>query len=88
MRCGASSRRCMAKNNEEMSKLDRDRIDADKAGYMELEGATKTGNCKIVFVQSGVSKELGCCNLFDPQSRKTKRFNCGNCEYVVSLKSR
>lgn len=78
----------MAKNNEEMSKLDRDRVDAEKAGYLELAGATKDGDCKIVFVKGGVSRVLGCCNLFDPASKRTKLFNCGNCEYVVSLKSR
>jgi hypothetical protein len=58
------------------------RMTAEQAGYMELSGAKKDADCVKVSVASGVSSELGCCNLFEPQFDGTQRFNCGNCEYV------
>ena len=61
------------------------RISQKQAGYMELDGARKDAECRIVNVPDGVSKQLGCCNLFDPESKAVKQFRCGNCEYRISL---
>jgi hypothetical protein len=58
-----------------------DRVSADHAGYMELTGAKKDGDCEIVQVQGGISQHRGCCNLFDPFHGALK-FDCGHCEYV------
>ena len=55
---------------------------AEEAGYMELEGAQKDADCQIVDVPDGVSSQLGCCNLFDPQ-QGTQVFSCGTCNYVT-----
>jgi hypothetical protein len=57
------------------------RVSSVAAGYMELEGAKKDGECAIVEVKNGVSRDLGCCNLFGPKKSVTK-FSCGTCEYV------
>lgn len=51
------------------------------AGYMELDGAKKDAECEIVQVVGGVSKELGCCNLFKPKD-SVKKFSCGTCKEV------
>ncbi len=56
------------------------KLDANYSGYMELEGAKKDGDCKIIYVDGGISKELGCCNLYHPKDG-AKRFNCGQCKY-------
>jgi hypothetical protein len=61
------------------------RISAKAAGYMELAGAVKDAQCRIVHVEGGVSKQRGCCNLFDPESDAVKQFRCGNCEYLVQI---
>jgi hypothetical protein len=58
------------------------KIPSAKAGYMELSGAKKDGGCRKVEVAGGVSKKLGCCNLFAPESAKTCEFRCGTCEYL------
>ena len=58
------------------------RMSASAAGYMELEGAKKDGDCRKVNVKGGVSKELGCCNEFEPESEKAEAFRCGLCEYL------
>ena len=57
------------------------RVSAQAAGYMELEGAVKDGDCKIVSVRGGISKKLGCCNLFKPARRSVKEFRCGMCKF-------
>lgn len=57
------------------------KVNADAAGYMELEGAVKDASCELVDVPKGVSSERGCCNLFDPK-KGVERFSCGTCEYV------
>lgn len=57
------------------------RVPAETAGYMELSGATKDGECERVEVTGGVSSKLGCCNLFDPEDN-AKKFACGTCEYI------
>jgi hypothetical protein len=62
------------------------RIAQHAAGYMELAGAKKDGECKIVHVEGGLSRELGCCNLFEPEAKDTCRFSCGTCEYVTKEK--
>ena len=59
-----------------------DRVDSKIAGYMELPGAQKDGDCVRVKVSGGISKVLGCCNLFEYQEGEPKRFSCGTCEYV------
>ena len=61
-----------------------DRLSAEAAGYMELDGATKNADCQIVDVPGGVSRELGCCNKFEPEDEDVQRFHCGECEYVKS----
>lgn len=58
------------------------RIPAAQAGYMELAGAKKDGDCRKVEVSGGVSRELGCCNEFQPQKKDTRHFDCGDCEYL------
>jgi len=55
------------------------RVDADTAGYMELDGATKDGDCDVVNA-GGVSGEKGCCNLFKP-SQGAQAFSCGTCTH-------
>lgn len=57
------------------------RLTAAQAGYMELASAKKDADCRKVEVAGGISKELGCCNEFQPEARTTKRFRCGDCEY-------
>ena len=49
---------------------------------MELRGAVKDGGCALVNVEGGVSKALGCCNLFEPESEDADEFRCGTCEYL------
>ncbi len=57
------------------------RIPASKAGYMELVGAKKDGDCRKVNVSGGVSLERGCCNEFERESRYTTKFSCGTCTF-------
>ncbi|HVA64312.1 MAG TPA: hypothetical protein VNF74_11355 [Terriglobales bacterium] len=59
---------------------DGDRVSEQTAGYMELEGAQKSGECNLVEVEGGVSGERGCCNLFAPQP-EADEFACGNCQH-------
>lgn len=56
------------------------RVSAQSAGYMELDGADKDGNCDLVDVPGGVSGERGCCNLFEPEAG-AERFACASCEH-------
>ncbi|MGH9475446.1 MAG: hypothetical protein ACRD1C_03835 [Terriglobales bacterium] len=56
------------------------RVSAETAGYMELEGAEKSGECDLVNVPGGVSGERGCCNLFEPRPGATE-FECGQCQH-------
>jgi hypothetical protein len=58
------------------------RLSAGQAGYMELVGAVKDGDCRKVEVKGGISQELGCCNEFQPEAKSTKKFSCGTCEYL------
>lgn len=58
------------------------KIPSAMAGYLELAGAKKDGNCVKVEVAGGVSRRLGCCNEFKPQDQKVDAFRCGSCEYV------
>ncbi len=62
-----------------------DRISSTAAGYMELEGARKDGECRVVEVKNGVSGQLGCCNLYNPM-KGAQLFNCANCEYFSQAK--
>jgi hypothetical protein len=61
-----------------------ERIPEKEAGYMELQGARKDADCRKVAVKGGVSSALGCCNHFEPESRATRKFTCGTCEYLIS----
>lgn len=58
------------------------KVEEDAAGYMELRGAVKDAGCALVNVKGGVSRKLGCCNLFEPASEAVDQFRCGKCEYV------
>lgn len=58
------------------------RISPKQAGYMELPGAKKDADCAKVEVAGGVSKGLGCCNIFELKSGAPKLFSCGTCEYL------
>jgi hypothetical protein len=57
------------------------RMTPEQAGYMELRGARKDGDCSKVAVPGGVSLVLGCCNRFEPLDEGTSKFSCGTCEY-------
>lgn len=72
----------MAQPNEEMELLEGTRVSAQQAGYLELPGAKKDGDCRTVEVEGGISKDLGCCNQFGWNSKTEKKFSCGTCEYV------
>lgn len=61
-----------------------ERISAKSAGYLELQGAQKDADCRKVRVSGGISKQLGCCNLYQPESSSVRQFKCGVCEYVSS----
>ena len=61
-----------------------DKITAKSAGYMELAGAEKDADCRLVIVKGGVSSDLGCCNEFEPKDEEVDRFRCGSCEYRTS----
>ncbi len=61
-----------------------ERMTPEEAGYMELSGAKKTGDCKIVAVPGGVSFQLGCCNEFEAFDESVQKFSCGTCEYRKS----
>jgi len=56
------------------------RVSEQAAGYMELEGADKSGECDLVAVPGGVSGTRGCCNLFDPDA-DAEAFQCGDCKH-------
>ena len=58
------------------------RISEREAGYLELRGAQKDAQCEIVDVPGGVSKDLGCCNLFKVENQDTQIFSCGTCFYL------
>ena len=59
------------------------RITAAQAGYLELPGAVKDGDCEIVEVEDGISKDRGCCNSYGWRSRNPKSFSCGECKYLA-----
>ena len=58
------------------------RLSAAESGYMELVGAKKDADCRKVAVPGGVSKRLGCCDLYRPEDREVQEFRCGVCEYL------
>ena len=58
------------------------RLTPAQAGYMELEGAKKDADCDKVEVEGGVSRELGCCNEYQPENPGVQEFRCGECEYL------
>lgn len=57
------------------------KIPEAQAGYMELAGAQKDGDCSKVEVEGGVSLDRGCCNEFQPEDESTDTFSCGNCKF-------
>lgn len=69
-----------------MSDLHLVRISAKQAGYMELPGAKKDGDCRKVEVEGGISQKLGCCNLFEQGKGAENQFRCGTCEYHIKAK--
>lgn len=69
----------------EQPKPSQRRISAIAAGYMELERAKKDGECQIVEVKNGISRDLGCCNLYGI-TKGSQKFSCGTCEYVTNQK--
>jgi hypothetical protein len=77
------SPKVLGKFSQLAEKLDSkpEKISEQAAGYMELMGAKKDGGCKIVDVDGGISKDLGCCNLFFPESKKVQKFSCGTCHF-------
>lgn len=64
------------------------RLTEEAAGYMELDDAVKDADCLKVYVEGGVSKALGCCNLFQPEDASTVQFKCGTCEYLTPMKEK
>lgn len=61
---------------------------AKTAGYMELLGAVKNADCRIVQVTGGVSTQLGCCNEFKPEATDTSQFTCGTCRFLMDPQRR
>jgi hypothetical protein len=59
-----------------------ERMTAELAGYMELDGAKKDGDCKIVRVDGGISQKLGCCDHYRPEEG-ARAFCCEMCIEVV-----
>lgn len=62
------------------------RLTAKQVDYMELTNARKDGDCKKVKVRGGISLQLGCCNIFDPEGPHVQTFRCGSCEYRIMRK--
>lgn len=62
--------------------MNKTRITAEQAGYLELPGATKDADCSVVEVDGGVSSERGCCNSFGWKTEDVEYFRCGECKYV------
>ena len=62
------------------------RITAARAEYMELYGARKDADCKLVDVDGGVSKQLGCCDRFEHEDGQPQQFRCGTCKYLKEKK--
>lgn len=58
------------------------RMSADQAGYMELPGAVKDGDCQRVKVANGISQHKGCCNEYRP-GKSSDEFRCGECKFVT-----
>lgn len=58
------------------------RMSPDAAGYMELPGAVKDGDCQRVRVADGISQKLGCCNEYRP-GKDSDEFRCGECKFVT-----
>lgn len=80
LRSHKPSIRLLGKPEPESEEAD-EKVSERAAGYMELAGAKKDGACKIVDVSGGISKELGCCNLFLPKDKKVQQFRCGTCHF-------
>ncbi len=55
---------------------------------MELQGAKKDGDCSKVSVIGGISRQLGCCNLYEAKNKSVTEFRCGVCEYAKAAKGR
>ena len=60
----------------------RRKLSATVVVYMELEGAKKDGGCEIVDVKNGISKEKGCCDVWDGK-KGAEYFRCGTCTFVT-----
>jgi broad specificity phosphatase PhoE len=64
--------------------LQSNRVSGPAAGYMELDGAKKDSDCRIVEVPDGVSTKRGCCNLYHPVDGADE-FRCGECTFLTDL---
>ena len=64
--------------------MNKPRISAQEAGYLELPNATKDSDCSVVEVEGGVSSERGCCNSFGWKTPDVEYFRCGECKYLSS----
>lgn len=62
--------------------INKTRITAEQAGYLELPDAVKDADCEVVEVDGGVSSERGCCNAYAWRSGNPKGFSCGECKYL------
>lgn len=59
-----------------------DRVPGKQAGYVELPGAKKDGDCSVVAVLGGISLQKGCCNNFQlGPNAETEEFKCGSCRF-------
>jgi hypothetical protein len=75
----------IAPPNYKVPQLGKEKVSEEAAGYMELEGAEKDGECQIVHAENGVSLEKGCCNLYKPDPGADE-FKCGECKYRLEDK--
>ena|SRR5437667_8073998 len=66
--------------------MNKPRISAQEAGYLELPNATKDSDCSVVEVGGGVSSEGGCCNSFGWKTPDVEYFRCGECKYLADQK--
>jgi len=71
-----------AKGLDAVGSMEDQRESAEDAEYMELAGALKDADCEKVEVDGGVSSKLGCCDYFQPKSKKVQQFRCGECRFM------
>lgn len=62
--------------------MNKKRVSAESAVYLELANAIKDSDCQVVNVPGGVSADRGCCDLWSASSEDAGNFSCGSCEYL------